>query len=244
MGNKFENTEGITMRVMTLFFVVDSSGSMYGTKIGAVNEAINNVIPEIQSISDDNADAQIKIAVLDFSTGAVWLTPQPVDANDFKWKYLDADGVTDLGRACEMLNEKLSRHEFMGEAAGSFAPAIFLLSDGEPTDDWEKGLEKLKGNNWFKHALKAAIAIGDDANEDVLFEFTGNKESVIKVHTPEALAKLIRFVAVTSSQIGSKSQDIGAFGISDDDLSTKQVALNDQIQDFAADLNDADDDEW
>ena len=71
----------------------------------------------------------------------------------------------------------------------------------------------MKENNWFKKAIKVAVAIGEDANKDVLAEFTGNKEAVITVHTPEALTKMIRFVSVTASQIGSKSSGVGKGGI-------------------------------
>ena len=93
----------------------------------------------------------------------------------------------------------------MQAASGSFAPAIILLSDGGPTDDFESGLKKLKDNNWFKAAIKIAIAIGDDADKDVLKRFTGTPEAVFTVHNIDALKQIIRVVAVTSSQIGSKS---------------------------------------
>ena len=122
---------------------------------------------------------------------------------------MDANGVTDLGEACIQLNSKLSKSEFMSTATGSFAPVIFLLSDGSPTDDYKRGLEKLKQNSWFKKAIKVAIAIGEDANDSVLADFTGNVEAVIKVHTPEALKKWIQFVSVRSSEIGSKSASTG-----------------------------------
>lgn len=97
----------------------------------------------------------------------------------------------------------------MSDATGSFAPAIFLMSDGEPTDNYKHGLEKLKQNNWFKKAIKVAVAIGDDANKTVLADFTGNMEAVITVHTPEALKKWIQFVSVRASEIGSKSSNVG-----------------------------------
>ena len=205
MNNIYENAVEVARRTMTLFFVVDTSGSMGGSKIGTLNSAIEEVIPEIRKISGENADAAIKIAVLDFSSGAHWITPAPIDAESFCWNYLDADGLTDFGEMCKMLNEKLSRNAFMRDVAGSFAPAIFLLSDGEPTDEYKKELGRLKENNWFKKAIKVAVAIGEDANRDVLAEFTGSKEAVVAVHTPEALVKMIRFVSVTASQIGSQS---------------------------------------
>jgi uncharacterized protein YegL len=195
---------------MTLFFIIDTSGSMEGAKINAVNTAIREVIPEIKDISNTNADALIKIAVMEFSSGITWLTPNgPVDSNDYNWTNLEAAGTTDLGAACKALNEKLSTKEngFMKDAAGSYAPALFLLSDGEPIDDWKKELDKLKQNNWFKAAVKVALAIGDDANKDVLKEFTGTIETVMEVHNKAMLIKMIKFVSVTASQVASKSSN-------------------------------------
>ena len=37
---------------MVLFFLVDTSGSMYGTKIGTVNTAIEEIIPELKDLSE------------------------------------------------------------------------------------------------------------------------------------------------------------------------------------------------
>ena len=91
----------------------------------------------------------------------------------------------------------------MKTASGAYAPAIMLLSDGEPTDEFEDGLEVLKGNSWFKAAIKIAIAIGEDADQEKLAMFTGSRESVFTVHNIDALKKMIRLVAITSSQIGS-----------------------------------------
>jgi uncharacterized protein YegL len=220
----YDGTEEVGSRTMVLFFVVDVSSSMEGKKIGALNEAINNVIPEIKDISESSADANIKIAVLKFSTGAEWVYPAPIEAEDFKWTYLNPDGWTDFGMACKLLNEKLSRTTgFMTAAGGSFAPVILLLSDGEPTDIYKPSLDELKKNNWFKNAIRIAIAIGDDANTNVLGEFTGSSERVVKVHSPEALKKLIQFVSVASATIASKSKDSKELTLTKEDEVTEQL---------------------
>lgn len=238
----YDDIEGISRRTMVLFFLVDVSGSMTGSKIGAVNEAINDVIPELRDISETNADAQIKVAVLTFSSGAKWMYQQPIEAENFNWNYLDVGGVTDMGIAFSMLNDKLSRKEFMSDIAGSFAPAIFLMSDGGATDDYKKGLEKLKSNNWFKYAIKVAVAIGQDADMETLIDFTGNSESVLTVHTPEALKKMIRFVSITASKIGSQSSN--TVMSSGNNLQNKQDEFIEQMQEFSSDNIDDDDIEW
>ena len=236
----FDEVVEVARRTMVLFFVVDTSGSMSGSKIGTVNVAIDEVVPELRELSGKNADAQIKVATLAFSTGARWMDSEPVSAENFRWNYLDASGVTDLGEACLQLNEKLSRNAFMNDAKGSFAPAIFLMSDGEPTDNYKHGLEKLKQNNWFKKAIKVAIAIGDDANKSVLAEFTGSVESVIATHKPYELKKWIQFVSVRASEIGSKSSNASANGVESTEgaepvISSKQDEFVKEIQAQSAD---------
>jgi uncharacterized protein YegL len=119
----------------------------------------------------------------------------------------------------------------MKSASGSFAPAIILLSDGGPTDDYKNGLSKLQANNWFKAAIKVAIAIGDDADKDVLKEFAGNSEAVFTVHNIDALKQIIRVVAVTSSQIGSKSSTAGE--------TTKQEQVIEEVKDAVENINGA-----
>lgn len=221
----FDGIIGIVKRQMVLFFVIDTSGSMQGSKIGAVNTAIREVLPELKDAG--GSDIDLKVACLTFSSGCQWMYPTPIASESFQWNQVEADGITDLGEACRELSEKLSKNEFLKAPSGSVAPAIFLMSDGEPTDDFESGLAQLKQNNWFKYAIKVAVAIGDDANKDVLAKFTGNIEAVITVHTPEALKKWIRKVSITSSQIGSKSQPA-----SNGQIQSKQDAMIDEIKDI------------
>jgi uncharacterized protein YegL len=221
-----EAVESIPRKTMVLFFLVDASGSMSGSKIGALNTAIEEVMPELRDLSLSNADAQIKIAAIEFSSGTKWLTSVPVSAEIFCWNYLDAGGSTDMGAAFHELNTKLSIKEFMHEATGSFAPVLFLLSDGEPTDDFDGGLDELKKNNWYKHSIKVAIAIGDDANKQKLAEFTGSMESVIEVHNSAALKKMIRFVSLRSSQIASKSIQVTAPSSSSTPVPASSTANN------------------
>ena len=253
------DTVPIPRKTMVLFFIVDTSGSMIGSKIGEVNSAIEEVIPELRELSNSNADAQIKIAVLEFSSGARWLTPNgPIDVENYFWNDMSASGVTDFGEACLKLNEKLSTKAFMQEATGSFAPALFLLSDGGPTDDYKSGIDALKTNNWFKKAIKVAVAIGSDADKAVLAEFTGNIEAVLEAHNPAMLRKMIKFVSIRASEVASKSANIktgGGGGDGDGNgngngdgggngADSKQDAFIDELNDFKVELvesADADD---
>ncbi|MCC8113249.1 MAG: VWA domain-containing protein [Bacteroidales bacterium] len=226
------DNESIPRRQMTLFFMIDTSGSMDGSKIGSVNDALENVLPIIGEISDENPDAEIRVAALEFSTATRWLYDEPKEGKDFIWQKVMAGGLTSLGEACRELNKKLSRSNgFMSSPSGCYAPAIILLSDGGPTDDFESGLNTLRGNSWFKNAIKIAIAIGEDADMDVLQQFTGSLEAVIRVHNIDALKKMIRIIAVTSSQIGSKSSSANE--------ESKQREVEKQITEATKDIDGA-----
>lgn len=196
-------------KIMTLFYVVDTSGSMDGDKLGSVNSAMEEaILSDLPEISEANDDAEIKVAIMQFASGCSWITPQsgPIGIGDVIWNDLKAAGLTDLGAACLELDKKLSRNEFLQSQTGAYAPVILLFSDGAPTDDWEKGLTQLKENNWFKHAIKIAIAIGEDADKDVLAKFTGTPESVITVHDKKTLKILIKKVSVRASEFQSHSK--------------------------------------
>ena len=72
-------------RAMIVIFVIDISGSMKGARIGAVNDAIRNVLPELKKREKGNTSAEIKVAILEFSTNAHWRTliPEPVSTFQF-----------------------------------------------------------------------------------------------------------------------------------------------------------------
>ncbi len=209
-NDPFAIVDEIPRKVMTLFYLVDTSGSMSGAKIGALNTAVRETLPIIKEISENNSDSKIKISVLEFSSGCEWMYPAPKEVETFEWRDLQAGGLTSLGEAYDNLSQKLSHsHGFMMEATGSFAPVIILLSDGAPTDHPEYALDKLKANNWFKVATKIAIAIGDDCIKQTLIDFTGNEEAVLTVHNVDELKKIIRMVSVTASRVNSKNTSVG-----------------------------------
>ena len=49
-----DETVSVPRRTMNLFFLIDTSGSMEGNKIGAVNDAIPNVLPLLKEIQENN----------------------------------------------------------------------------------------------------------------------------------------------------------------------------------------------
>ena len=59
----------LATRPIHFFWMVDCSGSMYGEKIGIVNNTIQECIPQMRSAAENNPNAQLMIRALQFSTG-------------------------------------------------------------------------------------------------------------------------------------------------------------------------------
>ena len=224
--------EGIARQELHLMFIIDNSGSMEGEKLGAVNNAIRDVMSIMPEIQEDTADATIKISALKFSDDAKWVYSTPQMVSEFKWKDLSTEGGTNLSAAYDKLSKWLCKKEKGGQMPdiGGVAPILILMTDGMPTSfDWEQHLDSLKKKGWFRVALKYALAIGIDTQEamDVLSKFTGNPETVLKVYTAEALRKVIKVIAVTASKVKSNSASTGfggSMGATNNEIAQNEIA--------------------
>ena len=233
----------VSKKSLVVFFLIDTSGSMKGKKMGELNTVMEELIPEIRRVGE--ADTDVKIAVLTFSTEVRWMYSNPIPIEDFEWARLRASGVTSMGAAFKELNHRMSRNSFLNSPSLSFAPVIFLMTDGYPSDDYKEGLRELQTNSWYKFGLKAALGIGQEANDNILAEFTGSKDTVVHAYSGGQLAQMIKIIAVTSAQIGSKSmtlsddtgQEIGEENV----FAAKQKLLGQQIQELVNTSSEGDD---
>ena len=230
-NGRFDLGEGIARQELNVIFVIDNSGSMQGEKIGAVNNAIRDVMSIMPDIQDDTGDATIKISALTFSDDAKWIYSEPKTIEEFKWRDIGTEGATNLSAAYDELSRYLCKRESGGKMPdlGGVAPIIILMTDGMPTSyDWQKHLADLKKKGWFKVALKYAIAIEVNTDEarDVLSKFTGNPETVLTVYTAEALRRVIKVIAITASKVKSSSASIGSGVGNNNQVAQAEIAKN------------------
>ncbi len=233
----------VSKKSLVIFFLIDTSGSMKGKKMGQLNTVMEELIPEIRRVGE--ADTDVKVAVLTFDTDVKWMYSAPISIEEFEWARLGAQGVTSMGAAFTELAARMSRNSFLNSPSLSFAPVMFLMTDGYPSDDYKSGLKALQANSWYKFGLKAALGIGDEANDEMLEEFTGSKDTVVHAYTGGQLASMIKIIAVTASQIGSKSMTLSDETneeLSDEDVyAAKQRMLGQQIQELVGDQTDGSD---
>ena len=198
----------LSKRELHFFWLTDCSGSMsINGKIQSLNNAIREAIPEMKEVAAENPNAELLVRALEFSDGAQWHIEAPVPVENFTWDNLEADGVTDLGEALSLLAQKLEADEMPKRG---LPPVIVLVSDGQPTDDFETGLEELLALPWGQKAVKIAIAIGDDADMEVLNQFIDNPElEPLKANNSEELTAYIKWAStevVKSASTGSSEE--------------------------------------
>src|SRR2546423_8752709 len=116
----------LATRPLHFIWIADCSGSMaVDGKIQSLNTAIKEAIPNMQTVADENPNAQVLVRAIKFSSGAQRHVSQPTEIADFRWEDLTAEGVTDMGKAPSMVADQL-RIPTMCERA--LPPRLMLIS--------------------------------------------------------------------------------------------------------------------
>jgi uncharacterized protein YegL len=189
-------------RPLHFILIVDRSGSMdAGGKIEALNMAIREALPHMRRVAGENPNAEVLVRVLAFSSGAHWLVSDPTPIANFTWTDLTAEGVTDMGKALTMVAEQLKVPPMINRA---LPPVLVLVSDGQATDDVQRGLERLLAEPWGAKSVRIAIAIGRDADREVLQRFIGDPERrPLAANHPDDLVRYIHWASTAVLQSAS-----------------------------------------
>lgn len=184
----------LASRPLHFIWMTDCSGSMSGEKIQQLNFAIRESIPHMRSVADENPNADVLVRALKFANGAQWHIAQATKVAQFEWTDLKADGLTDMGKALHMVAEQLKMPPMSDRA---LPPVLVLVSDGQPTDNFDEGLQALMALPWGKKAVKIAIAIGEDADTDVLQQFMGSNSELkpLQANNAEQLVNYIKWAS-------------------------------------------------
>ena len=211
----------LARRPLHFIWIADCSGSMgYGGKIQSLNYAIRNALPDMQKVANENPNAEVMVRAVKFSSGASWHVANPVPVDKFSWVNLEADGVTDMGKALELVAAQLDQTVVPQRA---LPPVLVLISDGQPTDDVSVGLRDLMAQPWGKKAVRIAIAIGDDADKSVLQRFIGHPElEPLQAKNAQSLVRFIKWVSTSVLKEASSPQSQGPNTSQDTDQDTDQ----------------------
>jgi len=191
------------MRRLPVYLLLDVSGSMTGEPIEAVRNGLSMLVNGLRG--EPQALETAYLSVITFESVAKQIVPL-TDLISFQEPQLKAGGATALGNALELLSNKLDTEVKRGtsEEKGDWTPLVFLMTDGQPTDNWQKGADELKK----RKATVIACAAGFDADTNALKQIT---EIVVELKSASKNDIVAFFKWVTAS-VTTGSQKIQAGG--------------------------------
>ena len=124
-------------RHLPVYLFLDTSGSMEGAPIESVRQGLELFQQEVST--DPFARDVVQVGVITFNSDARLVTNGLVPIADFQPPNLVASGVTRLDLAFKILLESMNRDSDVRKAVkggqkGDWKPAVFILTDGMPTD--------------------------------------------------------------------------------------------------------------
>lgn len=192
------------MRRLPVYLVLDISGSMTGEPIESVKNGVQVLISTLRQ--DPYALETAFLSVITFDSSARQLVPL-TELSMFQMPDIQANGTTALGEALSLLANKANTEvtKTTAEVKGDWKPLVFLMTDGEPTDNWQQGLADFKKQ---KFGLVVACAAGSGANTNLLKQIT---DVVVQLETADS-ASIKAFFKWVSASVSTGSQKIEASG--------------------------------
>jgi uncharacterized protein YegL len=192
---------------------------MIGAPMQAVQDGVRSLLRTLTR--NPYALETVWLSVITFDVKARLTTPL-TELIRFKPPEFSVKPGTALGAALKLLQSTIE-NDFVpttNEAKGDYKPFVFILTDGQPTDDWKTASQYL-----FKIKSKIAyiytIGCGEDVNFEIMTQF-----SDVCIHqkelTPEAMSKIFVWL---SASIGASSAQIN-----DGPIDLTKVALDKDLE--------------
>ena len=181
-------------RPLPVILLADVSGSMASEgKIEALNQSVKEMVATFAD--EDDLRAEIHVCAITFGGEAKTLIPlQP--AATVNWVDMTAGGHTPLGGAMTIAADLIDDREQI--SSRSYRPTIILVSDGMPNDEWEPSLKRLTTEGRAAKADRIALAIGSDADEEMLKRFLNDPEkSVYHAEDARRIKDFFQFVTMS-----------------------------------------------
>ena len=195
------------MRRLPVYFLLDTSGSMYGEPIQALNNAMSNMVNTLRA--DAQAADSLWISIITFDREVNEICPL-TELALFQLPEITCpqSGPTLTGKALEFLYNKAIVDIKKGttDQKGDWKPLLFLFTDGKPNDImlYREMTPKIKTLNF---GAIVCCAAGNLADDTLLKELTND---VVHLDNADSttLKQFFKWVSETIEQ-GNKSQGTG-----------------------------------
>jgi uncharacterized protein YegL len=203
-------------RRLPVYLVLDVSGSMAGEPIALVERGVNDMVAGVRALPARQQDT-IHIKVIQFSD-TVEVTPL-VPLHAFTPPPLRAGGTTHLGDALRVLDQATTYsgdlHKNSMDTLGDWKPLVFVLTDGDPTDDYKSPAATIlkrtrERSTAFAPNLNVfAIGCGGNVKAAPLREVTDNV-LMMQEMSPSHMAELFKWMTATLGNVTRKITVPGA----------------------------------
>lgn len=185
-------------RPLPVIVLADVSGSMgEDGKIDALNSALRDMVSAFAT--ESRIRAEIQVGLITFGGSAKTHLPLAPAHTIRDFPAMPAAGGTPMGAAFELVRRLLEDKDAIPSRA--YRPVLILLSDGQPTDDWEPAFEALTQSERARKATRLAMAIGADADEDMLGRFANDIEApLFRGHNARDIHRFFRAVTMSVSE--------------------------------------------
>ena len=217
-------------RPLPVILLLDRSGSMSGNKINQLNASVNEMIESFKTAGQGEVD--INVAVISFGVGgATYDVPLQPAKNIESLLCLNANGCTPMGMALNMAKDMLEDKSII--PSSGYRPAVVLVSDGEPNDDWKDAMQAFIGSGRSSKCERFAMAIGTDDADAVLNQFlSGTDNKVFRADQATQTRDFFKFETMSVS-VRSRSQNPNALLPA---ASNTPARLEDLAKEFGLDL--------
>jgi uncharacterized protein YegL len=191
------------MRRLPVYILLDTSGSMYGEPIQALNNALSGMINTLRA--DAQALDSLWISIITFDREVQEIVPL-TELVSFQLPEITCpeSGPTNMGQALNLLCQKVSVEVRKGSDTqkGDWRPLLFIMTDGSPSDlqEFREAVPKVKA---FNFGVVIGCAAGPKAKDSFLKEIT---DTVVHLDTADSstLKSFFKWVSDTIEQ-GNKS---------------------------------------
>jgi uncharacterized protein YegL len=125
---------------------------------------------------------------------------------------LNAGGTTALGSALRLLGDSLDNDIIPNspERRGDYKPLVFLMTDGMPTDNWEREADAIKGRTKKKVATIIALGCGGGVDQNTLKRITEVVMLMDQI-TPDQITQYFKWVSqsVSTASVSAQAAGVG-----------------------------------
>jgi uncharacterized protein YegL len=160
------------MRRLPIFLMLDVSESMIGDNLRQLQQGLERLVSKLRT--DPHALETVFLSTIVFAGKPKTLTPL-TELVFFYPPRLPVGSGTSLGAGLTHLMDEIDRSVVKStmEKKGDWKPVVYLMTDGKPTDDVTKAIERWKADYATKVTL-VAIGIGHHAALGTLRQLTDN----------------------------------------------------------------------